>query len=42
MRVAEGMRQEGLDIVGGCGMIHECDMFGSDNYDDMLHYGGYG
>ena len=33
--------RRGLDIVGGCAMIHECDMCGSDNYVDTLHYGGY-
>ena len=33
--------RRGLDIVGGCAMIHECNMFGSDNYVDTLHYGGY-
>ena len=33
--------RRGLDIAGGCAMIHECDMVGSDNYVDILQYGGY-
>ena len=33
--------RRGLGIAGGCAMFHECDMFGSDNYVDTLHSGGY-
>ena len=33
--------RRGLDMAGGCAMIHECDMFGSDNYVDILRYVGY-